>query len=219
MKIVTQVIDNLRLFVRSQMGQIKIDRPVFIIGLQGGGLSIITRILRRTPNTVSVKANTKSWFSNDEMQNEVALELPEGLRLFHCMYYNQPGFFRGGWLYGTNRYFHHFRKSEKESNDEIREQLLRVIEKLVRKYAIKITGARFIDKSQSYGLKIPFLNQILAQCRPKFLVISRNPYIAIRKAILRPAISFLGLNSKQAIQLASEHYNNCMTAMYPTFVS
>jgi len=189
--------------------KILIDKPIFLIGLQGGGLTITRRILARSTNTVSVTSNTKKFFGGDEMQNAYHLNLAEEFRLFHCKYFNEPPFYRGGWMYGTDLYISHFRKDECDFTPHLSDNFKTAIKKIIIRNALSYEGVRFIDKSQSYGLKIPLLNKILENEKPKFLAVVRNPYTAVLKHIHKPAISLqTNLSTEQKIELACQHYRN-----------
>src|SRR6056297_2994992 len=55
---------------------IKIDKPIFLLGVQGGGLTLISRTIRRQKNIVSVTGNNNYWYGADEMQNVLWPILP-----------------------------------------------------------------------------------------------------------------------------------------------
>lgn len=198
---------------RSLHREVRIDRPIFVVGLQAGGLTLIRRILTRAPNMVTVGGNTRLWYGSDEMQNRVAKKLPEALRLFHCRYHMQGDFHRGAWLYGTDRYLHHFRKTEEDVTPELRSAFERVLRSIIARNALQLDGCRFIDKSQTYGLKISFLGGLLEAYDPKFLIVAMNPYAICTKVIDRPALSLLPTDDAGRLRLAAQHYANCMGAM------
>ena len=192
---------------------IPIDRPIFIVGLQGGGLTIISRILRRVSDVVSVGGNADAWFDHDEMQNEKDLNLPEEFRLFYCRHFGDENFLRGGWVYGTDQYIDHFVKMESDVDAKVAERFRTILKTVIRSKAKDPFEARFLDKSQTYGLKIPYIDKILEKSNPKFIIIARNPYIACRKAVLKPALSNLNVSEEERLKLAATHYKNCMERM------
>ena len=57
----------------------RIDRPVFLIGTQGGGLTLLSRMLRRHRDVISVAGNCRYWTSADELQNVYGPVLPAEL--------------------------------------------------------------------------------------------------------------------------------------------
>ena len=47
--------------------KIKIQKPIFFIGVQGAGLTIISRIIKRHPDIVYLSGNNDFWLGSDEM--------------------------------------------------------------------------------------------------------------------------------------------------------
>lgn len=47
---------------------IEIDRPIFLLGTHCGGLTLISRMLRRNKRELSVSGNHKYWSGADEIQ-------------------------------------------------------------------------------------------------------------------------------------------------------
>jgi len=64
-----------RRLIHTRYGQ-SIDRPIFLLGVQGGGLTLVARMLRRHPYAVSVTGNSTYWAGPDEMQNVMGPYLP-----------------------------------------------------------------------------------------------------------------------------------------------
>jgi len=61
--------NNWMLNPRSWFGRFEeaeIDRPIFLLGVQGGGLTLLSRMLRRHPQVVSVSGNHRYWSGADE---------------------------------------------------------------------------------------------------------------------------------------------------------
>jgi hypothetical protein len=214
---VTEVARTINRTVRGTYRQLtsetNIDRPIFLVGLQGGGLTLIRRILTRAPNMVTVGGNSRLWYGSDEMQNRLSLVLPEEFRLLNCQFFNQEGFHRGAWVYGTDNYIDHFRKTDKDVTPELKETYVSILRKTIAQNAISINDCRFIDKSQTFGLKIKFLTKILEDYNPKFLIIAMNPYVACHKATQKPALSLFNMSDEEKLKLAAQHYYNCMTTM------
>ena len=47
---------------------VKLDRPIFLLGNQGGGNTFLSRMIRRNSAVVSVGGGNDYWTSADEMQ-------------------------------------------------------------------------------------------------------------------------------------------------------
>ena len=48
--------------------EFSLNSPVFLLGTQGGGLTLVSRMLRRNREVVSVTGNNGYWSGADEMQ-------------------------------------------------------------------------------------------------------------------------------------------------------
>ena len=55
---------------------VQIDRPVFLLGTQGGGLTLLSRMLRREGSLISGAGGPGYWTSADEIQNIYGCRLP-----------------------------------------------------------------------------------------------------------------------------------------------
>ena len=221
-KIKKYYIDTLQM-IRYPM--VKINSPIFLLGTQGGGLTLIRRILSRCGNTVSVGANWRDFSGHDEMQNHSKnsyfskkggdypylqyLNLSEEFRLFHCKFFEKSPFFDGSWMYATDKYVDYFKKDENDYSEKLKVNFTSSIKKIIARQAVNIDNVRFIDKSQSYSLKIPLINKMLEGTSPKFVGISRNPYIMILKQSEKPSLSSQkDLTKEERIILAAQHYRN-----------
>ena len=61
---------------------VTIDRPIFLLGTQGSGLTLISRMLRRNKSAVSVTGNYRYWAGADEMKSVLGPILPVELKAF-----------------------------------------------------------------------------------------------------------------------------------------
>ena len=58
------------------LSKINIKKPIFILGVQGGGLTIVSRILHRHSKVIYCNGNSKFWAGRDEMQNNAFKSIP-----------------------------------------------------------------------------------------------------------------------------------------------
>lgn len=56
-----------------------IDRPIFLLDVQCGGLTLVSRMLSRQPSVVSVTGNYRYWSGADEMHTVLDPILPAEL--------------------------------------------------------------------------------------------------------------------------------------------
>ena len=165
----------------TRLPSIAIDKPIFFLGTQGGGLSLISRMIRRHKDVVSCSGNSLYWHGTDELQNHEFESLPKSLRLgstnprvrgtsdvTHPIFgHNLSN------LYADDSLVEHFRYGAEKYNETDKDIIYNLMRRHIRAYQ-RTTAPRYCDKSQSYTLKIPFL----LKCFPdaKLVLVSRNPY-------------------------------------------
>jgi hypothetical protein len=206
-----------RIFI--SLNKISINKPIFLLGTQGGGLTIISRLIRLHPDVVYITGNNKFWGGNDELHTEPRFKKTSdtwilrgpgfrnllGNEFFHPMF----GFSRS-WVYASEELLPYFRKTQNDWTPEIEDEIVSIIKKCIRAYAKNIASARFQDMSQTFSLKVPLLRRIFPDA--KFILIIRNPYAMCWREITtrKHKYRFYGTppDEKTALKLVSEHWNN-----------
>lgn len=155
---------------------IKIEKPIFFVGVPGGGLTIITRILRRHEDLVYISGNSDFFAGDDEMCNESYV--PDKLARWAKgnVYKNEWDSFFGyerGWLTGTKRFKDKYYCDENDYNSYLEYRLRYIIKKKIKNYAKDVKRARFVDKSQIFSLKIKLIKEIFPDA--KIILVLRNP--------------------------------------------
>jgi hypothetical protein len=192
-----------------------IDRPIFITGLQGNGATFVSRVLRRIDDVVTLSGNSKYWSGADEMQSALAQTLPDKFSRLtfktpFSLYFNK----RRGWAYASNEQLPYYKFSELDYNKPEANKFLKIIQGLILLNRNDSKNKRFLDKSQSYALKIPLLRKALYNRNPKFIAIIRNPYAACyRSAILKTGLSKNNISANYKIRIAAEHWKNTVEAL------
>ncbi len=70
-------------------------------------------------------------------------------------------------------------------------------------------GARFLDKTHSYTVKMPLIAALLEEARPLFVLVVRNPYGACPSAVERKPPSFRpDVPAERRLELVAEHWAN-----------
>lgn len=201
---------------------VEVREPIFLIGNQGGGLTLLARILRRNPRLVSISGGPDYWSGADEMQSAARRLLPtsltQGGRVFgdapsHA-YLSPPR----GWSYACDDLFPAYRKTSSDADEEARAKLLTVIRTAIRKFSTDEEEPRFIDKSQHYTIKVPFLRELLADESPCFILLVRNPYVSCPRAAFVKAGDMLrysgAVSDERLLEICCEHWRNAIgTAM------
>ncbi|MEM7392577.1 MAG: sulfotransferase [Verrucomicrobiota bacterium] len=191
--------------------RVEIKDPVFLLGLQGGGLKILSRILRRHPAMISVSGNHRYWCGPDEMQDTLNDILPDGLCDIERNTRDHPffGTERDG-VYATDLLLPEYRQTADDYTPEKGEKFLRAL-KLVS--AMHGRHARFTDKSQLFTICVSLIDRILEGSRPRFVLITRDPYVSCyRFAKYAGPYQALDIPFEEKLTLAAQQWSNSNNA-------
>ena len=156
----------------------KPHRPIFLLGMQGGGLTLISRILRRNEDVVSVSGGCRYWSGADELNSVLGGLLPAELASIEHRYDLPDDIILGtDWHCGIDSVLPLFR------NADISEKQKNYVIKIIHNIGVFFSGNgyRFIDKSQNFSLKGKLLLQIFEGTDPILIFFTRNPYALCRK--------------------------------------
>ena len=210
-----------RLYV--PLERIPIDRPIFLLGVQGGGGTLIARTLYRHPQAVYAGGNSRFWAGIDEIHNchHTIRDLPEELIHRSAQFHNLEGKldchpvfgYQRYWLYAVDELFPLYRRTADQANAVSRAGLERVVRKVIRAYAPDVRTARFVDMSQLYTIQAGYVAELLRDTRPKFILLSRNPYATCARAVVKE-YDVRGtrrtLSREERIRFAVEHWDNSL---------
>jgi len=146
------------------------DEPIFFLGTQSGGLTLMSRMLKRHSQTVYCSGNRAFWAGRDEMQNLASDYLPEALRItprgdlsnttdgavLHAL---------SNSLYASNATVELYRIRESGVSPDDISQLRGLVTRYTRTYGFAKKAPRFVDKSQSFILRIPLLRAAFPRAR------------------------------------------------------
>lgn len=190
----------------------QIDRPIFILGNQGGGLTLISRILRRNHDVVSITGNANYWSGADEMQNVMGPLLPPELTgLRHKAPYHPLLTAPRSWSYASNALIQKYRNTEEDFTPDMEYIFKSIIKYTLWRYSLT-NSSRFIDKSQVFTVKLSLINRLLHENAPKFVLVTRNPYIECPRAAIGKAgdmkryASYLSWNER--LDYCTQHWQN-----------
>lgn len=194
-----------------------IDRPIFLLGVQCGGLTLVSRMLRRHSSVVSVTGNYRYWSGADEMHTVLGPILPAELTGLgykvpnpkHTLF-DPPR----SWTYACDELLPIYRKTAFDANLELKRKFKRIIRMIIAKYAIDKNDARFTDKSQVYTVRVSLINELLREHNPKFILIVMNPYALCYKAANGKAADMERLKKKltleERLNICAQHWANSM---------
>jgi len=194
-----------------------VDRPIFILGVQGGGLTLLTRMLRRHGSVVAGAGGPGYWSSADEIQNIYGPLLPLELAGTRWKCPDHPVFSGPySWCYGTDDMVPMYRNTAEHATDQLRRQLQSVIGASLAIHGASVNTPRFIDKSQSYVLRVSMIAKLLDGQDPRFVLLTRDPYVSVQRAAEGGAADMARLADTvelaDRIRLCAEHWTNCMNA-------
>ena len=203
------------------LGDIEIDRPIFIVGVQGGGLTLLARMIHRKKNIVTIGGGRRFWVGNNEMDKQYIGQLPEDFTLRSPEYqsptfkrhmtgceYDHPVFGSSrNWTYACDDLVDQYRKTESDWTSEKEKALKRAMKESIRAYADNYDEARFLDMSQTFALKIPLLRKIFPDAR--FIVQARNPYAVCFKEARDTSYPWRReADMETKLQIFAEHWAN-----------
>jgi hypothetical protein len=188
---------------------VPINRPIFLLGVQGGGLTLIARMLRRHPDAVSVTGDHTFWAGPDEMHRVMELYLPPDLTELYTEIPEETNFRNRAWLYATDMLLPSYRKTADDATPEMRRRFQRAIRLAIAIHSKDPQRSRFIDKSQSFTVRLSLINSLLGEHQPHFILVTRNPYaMCYRAADVVTPLSQLELTLEERLQLAAQHWAN-----------
>jgi len=195
--------------------EVKIDRPIFLLGVQGGGLTLLSRMLRRHSAVVSVSGNYRYWSGADEMHTVMGPILPQELSGAR---YKVPvpdhSIFRPprSWTYACDELLPYYRKRANDATPKLKGALERAIRMCIARHALDMRNARFVDKSQVYIVRVSLIRELLKEYNPKFVLVVNNPYAACYRAALGKAKDMEVLKKKlsfqERLEICAQHWAN-----------
>lgn len=196
-----------------------IDRPIFLLGTQGGGLTLLSRMLRRHPAVVCAAGGSGYWTAADEIQNVYGIVLPAELTGLRFKAPPHPVLTAPrSWTYAADELIGAYRRTEVHANSVARQSLERVIRFCALRFAGDPYHFRFVDKSQVYTVRVGLIQALLKTCAPRFILVTREPYVSVYRAAEGGAADLRRLRSRLSLQerleLCAQHLGNSMRAVF-----
>ena len=200
------------------LDQATIDRPIFLLGTQGGGLTLLSRMLRRHSSVISAAGNHRYWTAADELQNVYGPVLPFELTGLRYKAPPHPTLSAPrSWTYAARDLYPLYRKRAEDASPKLRKALHRVIRFSALQHASDPQRCRFLDKSQSFCVRMGLLAKLLEGTNPRFVVVPRDPYVSVYRAAIGGAGDMKRLlkllSYEERIDICAEHYGNSMRAI------
>ena len=160
-----------------------IKKPIFLVGNQGDGLTLASRMLRKNSNVISVTGNNKYWSGASELQNVFEPILNSKLSGIRFQAPRHPQLKPPrSWSYACDDLIYQYRNTDRDVTSTDYKKLKNAIQISLFSYARNITQPRFVDKSQVFSVKMSFIAKLLEEYNPMFIHVTRNPYATIYRA-------------------------------------
>jgi Sulfotransferase family len=196
-----------------RVDRVPLDRPIFLLGSQGSGATIVGRCLRRNPSVVTVSGASDQWTGIDELGivgNRMA-RLPRSLwgSSHRVDLANETFGANHTGVFASDSLLSDYRSTREDANIDDAAQFRRLIREHIAVYARDPRSARFLDKTHTYTVKLPLLAALLEGTSPVFILVVRNPYGAVPWTVERKPPSFRrSLPDEARLELAAQHWAN-----------
>lgn len=180
---------QLALRVNNDIPEEEVKNPTFLLGTNSGGLTLISSIIHRHPQVVYVTGNYKKWAGEDETYNILADSMPNKLKARKIPSFpltsvkygkrKQPG------LYAIDQALPFNRMKAEDFDTDTKYRLEKIIKTIARvnKDESSLEPLRYVDKSQIFTVKVGLINKLLKEYKPKFVLISRNPFAFCKREL------------------------------------
>lgn len=117
------------------------------------------------------------------------------------------------WSYASDRLLPHYKLDGRDVTDACRKRLIQAIKLCILINARNVFSARFLDKSQVFSVKVPFIRALLSDSQPLFVAVSRDPYAMCIRALYSTQIRSMRANYEYKLRTACEHWRNTHEAL------
>ena len=112
-------------------------------------------------------------------------------------------------VYASELLLPEYRNTAEDATPADSERFKRILKEHVAVYAHDPQRARFLDKTHTYTVKIPYLDRLLEGHEPFFLLVVRNPYTMCFRAVRRkPPAWRRDLPYDEQLRLVAQHWSN-----------
>jgi hypothetical protein len=188
--------------------------PIFVLGVQGGGTTLISRALRRHPSVVSVSGGSDHWTGTDELG-----VIPNRIRRLPASFWGSK--FRAdvehpilganhSSVYACDELLPFYRRDPAHATAAEARAFKRFLREHLAVYG-RGGRARFLDKTHTFTVRVSFLARVLDGHRPHFVLVVRNPYATcVRVLTTKPPSFRFEVPHDRRLALVAEHWENSM---------
>lgn len=197
----------------AEVDSIPIDRPIFLLGVQTGGATLIGRCLRRNRAVVTMSGNSSHLTGTDELgavRNRMARLPPSlwGSKYRNDIEHHLYGVAHNA-IYACDELLPHYRRTAEDATRYEAAQFARLLREHVAVYAHDPLHARFLDKTHTNTVRVSFLHALLRDHDPYFVLVVRDPYVFCPRSLRRKQAPFAReVPDRHRLRLAAEHWEN-----------
>ena len=191
------IFSNPKLYINDKSNT-NIKNPIFLLGTASGGLTIISRIIRRHPNVISASGDSNYFYGLDEINQYYKKFIPKILDVFRFKNLS-PSY---GEFYAINKFIGYSTIKKKKFKSYSKKYVM-LLNAILKVFSKNLNNSRLIDKSQINTLNVKFIDYALKDCSPYYVLVVSNPYAIIAKNFIN-----LGQHNEENLIYSIEHYKN-----------
>jgi len=191
------IFSNPKLYINDKSNT-NIKNPIFLLGTASGGLTIISRIIRRHPNVISASGDSNYFYGLDEINQYYKKFIPKILDTFRFKNLS-PSY---GEFYAINKFIGYSTIKKKKFKSYSKKYVM-LLNAILKVFSKNLNNSRLIDKSQINTLNVKFIDYALKDCSPYYVLVVSNPYAIIAKNFIN-----LGQHNEENLIYSIEHYKN-----------
>jgi len=191
------IFSNPKLYINDKSNT-NIKNPIFLLGTASGGLTIISRIIRRHPNVISASGDSNYFYGLDEIKQYYKKFIPKILDVFRFKNLS-PSY---GEFYAINKFIGYSTIKKKKFKSYSKKYVM-LLNAILKVFSKNLNNSRLIDKSQINTLNVKFIDYALKDCSPYYVLVVSNPYAIIAKNFIN-----LGQHNEENLIYSIEHYKN-----------
>ena len=144
--------------LRRGIDEIPLTKPIFLLGVQGGGLTLLAHALQRHPAVVTMSGNSSYWTALNELGAEPSRMRALPPSLWGCKFRDDLDHPIFGTMhnnvYATSELIDHYRRTADDATPEVRRVFERVLREHIAVYAHNRNAPGSSTRRRAHGLRL-----------------------------------------------------------------